>query len=145
MVRFHAGLSEETVRARYGKDRPLAERTAHERLRRICFVDYDREIALVVEAPAADGSAEIAGIARVSRIPASEDRLLTLVVADAWQRRGIGAALVRSAVQVARGEGIANLLAELSPDNRPMRELLASEGFTFEDRGEVLLASLPAR
>ena len=53
--------------------------------------------------------------------------------------------VVRSAVQVARGEGIANLLAELSPDNLPMRELLASEGFSFEDRGEVLLASLPAR
>jgi acetyltransferase len=145
VVRFHAGLSEETVRARYGKDRPLAERTAHERLRRICYVDYDRQFALVAEAAATGGGTEIAGIARVSRIPASEDRLLTLVVADAWQRRGIGAALVRSAVQVARGERIANLLAELSPDNRPMRELLASEGFTFEDRGEVLLASLPAR
>jgi acetyltransferase len=145
VVRFHAGLSEETVRARYGKDRPLAERTAHERLRRICYVDYDRQFALVAEAPAADGTCEMAGIARVSRIPASEDRLLTLVVADAWQRRGIGAELVRSAVQVARGERIGSLLAELSPDNLPMRELLGSEGFSFEERGEVLLASLAAR
>ncbi len=145
VVRFHAGLSQETVRARYGKDRPLAERTAHERLRRICYVDYDRQFALVAEGPTSDGGVEIAGIARVSRIPASEDRLLTLVVADAWQRRGIGEALVRSAVQVARGERIANLLAELSPDNHAMRELLGSEGFTFEERGDVLLASLPTR
>ncbi|MES1239519.1 MAG: acetate--CoA ligase family protein, partial [Chloroflexota bacterium] len=75
VVRFHAGLSEETVRARYGKVRPLAERTAHERLRRICYVDYDRQFALVAEGPDAAGATEIAGIARVSRIPASEDRL----------------------------------------------------------------------
>ena len=119
VVRFHAGLSEATVRARYGTDRSLAERTAHERLTRICYVDYDRQFALVAEGMGGAGEAEIAGVARVSRVPASDDRVLTLVVADAWQRRGVGAALVRTAVEVARGEGVAHLLAELSPDNVP--------------------------
>ena len=126
-------------------DRSLAERTAHERLTRICYVDYDRQFALVAEGAGSSGETEVAGVARISRMPASEDRVLTLVVADAWQRRGVGAALVRSAVEVARGEGVAHLLAELSPDNHPMRDLLASAGFTLEDRGEVLLASLAAR
>jgi acetyltransferase len=144
VVKFHAGLSEETVKARYGKVRSFKERTAHERLTRICYVDYDRQFALVAEAQTADGP-EIAGIARVSRVPASEDRHLTLVVADAWQRHGIGGQLVRSAIEVARGERVANLVAEVAPDNVPMRELLASEGFTFEDRGGKLLASLPTR
>jgi acetyltransferase len=145
VARFHAGLSEETVRARYGSHRSLAERTAHERLTRICYVDYDRQFALVAEATGADGAPEVAGVARISRVPASEDRVLTLVVADAWQRQGVGAALVRSAVEVARGEGVARLLAELSPDNGPMRELLAGADFTLEDGGPVLLASLAAR
>jgi acetyltransferase len=144
VARFHEGLSAETVRARYGVDRSLAERTAHERLARICYVDYDRQFALVAEAADGDGT-EIAGIARVSRVPASDDRVLTLVVADAWQRRGIGAELVRSAVAVAGGERVDHLVAELSPDNRPMRELLTSEGFALEERGEVLLASLSVR
>ena len=27
----------------------LSQRTAHERLTRICFIDYDREMALVAE------------------------------------------------------------------------------------------------
>jgi acetyltransferase len=144
VARFHAGLSEQTVRARYGTDRPLAERTAHERLTRICYVDYDRQFALVGEGTGAGGATEIAGVARISRVAASEDRMLTLVVADAWQRRGVGEALVRSAIDVARGEGVAHLLAELSADNRPMRDLLTSAGFTIEDRGDVLLASLAA-
>ena len=53
-ARFHEGLSSETVVARYGIDRPLSERTAHERLTRICFVDYDRQFALVAEAERGD-------------------------------------------------------------------------------------------
>ena len=67
--------------------------------------------------------------------------MLTLTVADAWQRRGVGAQLVGSAVQVARGEGVANLVAELAKDNAGMRELLADEGFAFEERGRVLVAT----
>ena len=49
VARFHAALSSETVVARYGIDRPLEERTAHDRLTRICFADYDRQFALVAE------------------------------------------------------------------------------------------------
>jgi acetyltransferase len=142
LARFHEVLSSETVLARYGRLRPLSERTAHERLTRICFVDYDREFALVAEAEGSDGP-EIAGVSRVSRVHASDDRHLTLVVADSWQRRGIGGALVRAAIAVARGEHVAHLRAELAGDNLPMRELLASDGFSFAERDGMLLASLP--
>jgi acetyltransferase len=47
MVKFHSTLSEETVLYRYFGFPKLEERVAHERLTRICFNDYDREIALV--------------------------------------------------------------------------------------------------
>ncbi len=144
LARFHATLSTETVQARYGTDFALAERTAHERLTRSCFVDYDREIVLVAEVPDADGT-EIAAVARLSRVHASDDKSLTLVVADAWQRRGIGAQLVRSAIAVSRKEHVARVVAQLSPDNAPMHELLAEHGFTFEDRDGLLVASLVTR
>jgi acetyltransferase len=145
VVRFHGALSPETVVARYGIERPLAERTAHDRMTRICFADYDRQFALVAEVPSgAAGSdrAELAGIARVSRIHASDDRRLTMTVADAWQRRGVGWALVRAAIDVARGEGVASLVSELRPANRGMRELLSDLGFAFEERDGVLVATL---
>jgi acetyltransferase len=140
VARFHEALSSETVRARYGSSLALAERTAHERLTRICFVDYDREIALVAEAETATGPV-IAGIARLSRILAA-DRRLTIVVADAWQRRGIGAQLIRSAVAVGRKEHVQRVIAELPAGNEPLRELLAEHGFAFEERDGTLLASL---
>ena len=49
MVKFHETLSEESVYYRYFSQLKLDQRVAHERLTRICFNDYDREIALVAE------------------------------------------------------------------------------------------------
>jgi hypothetical protein len=46
MVKFHGTLSEETVFFRYFAQQKLELRIAHERLTRICFIDYDREMAL---------------------------------------------------------------------------------------------------
>jgi acetyltransferase len=145
-ARFQASLSPQTVVARYGKDRPLAERTAHERLTRICFVDYDRQCSLVADVHKDDAAApEFAAMARVSRIHASEDRSLTVTVADAWQHRGVGAHLVHAAVAVARGEGVAHLVAELSQSNVGMHELLENEGFSFVEHDGRLVATLALR
>jgi acetyltransferase len=131
------------VVSRYGILRSLEERTAHERLTRICFADYDRQFAIVAEVAKKEGEVpEFAGIARVTRIHASDDRKLTMTVADAWQRRHVGACLVRAAVRVARGEGVEHLVAELSASNEGMRQLLTDEGFTLEQRDGTLVATL---
>ncbi len=50
MVAFHGTLSERTVSLRYFHAMKLSTRVAHERLTRICFIDYDREMALVADA-----------------------------------------------------------------------------------------------
>jgi acetyltransferase len=51
LARFHATLSEHTVYMRYFHPLALSQRVAHERLARICFIDYDREMVLVAECP----------------------------------------------------------------------------------------------
>jgi acetyltransferase len=141
VIAFHKGLSEQTVIARYGVNRPLAERIDHARMTRICFADYDRQFALVVVKDCADAvSPEIIAMSRQVRIHASDDRHLTMVVADGWQRHGIGARLVEAQKAVAQGEGVAKLIAELPPENVGIRELLESHGFTIEE--ERLQATL---
>jgi acetyltransferase len=45
MVKFHETLSERSVYFRYFHAMQLTQRIAHDRLTRICFIDYDREIA----------------------------------------------------------------------------------------------------
>ena len=49
MVKFHKTLSDRSVHLRYFGLVSLERRIMHERLRRVCFIDYDREIALVVD------------------------------------------------------------------------------------------------
>jgi len=47
----------------------LEQRTQHERLTRICFIDYDREMALVAERRNPEtGESEILGVARMMKI-----------------------------------------------------------------------------
>jgi acetyltransferase len=47
MVKFHGTLSENTVLFRYFGLLKLERRVAHDRLVRMCFNDYDRELAIV--------------------------------------------------------------------------------------------------
>ena len=47
IAKFHEGLSERTVFMRYLQAMNLSQRTGHERLSRLSFIDYDRELALV--------------------------------------------------------------------------------------------------
>ena len=49
MVRFHATLSQRSVYLRYFNLIKLDHRASHERLTRICFIDYDQEMVLVAE------------------------------------------------------------------------------------------------
>src|SRR5207245_9070333 len=46
LIRLHQALSERTVYLRYFQPLKLSQRTAHERLTRISFIDYDREMVL---------------------------------------------------------------------------------------------------
>ena len=47
IVRFHANLSDHSIYQRYFRHFALDDRVSHDRLLKVCFGDYDREIALV--------------------------------------------------------------------------------------------------
>ena len=144
MVRFHAELTEETVYARYFEHFGLSERTAHERLTRVCFNDYDREIALVAEETAADGERAIVGIGRLSKSHALPTAEFAILVGDRWQHHGLGAELLRRLVRIGRDEGLERLCADMLADNTAMRRTAESVGFvvTPDPDGETLHAEL---
>ena len=84
MARFHERLSERSVYLRYFHLMDLERRVSHDRLLRICFNDYDRDIALVAE----HGS-EILAVGRLSKIDANDAELAVLIT-DEYQGRGLG-------------------------------------------------------
>ena len=131
MVEFHQTLSE-TVFQRYLAHLGLSERTAHERLIRICFVDYDREMALVAEQDdPVTGRPTIVGIGRLSRVFGTDDAEFAVLVTDAWQGRGIGTELLRRLVEIARAEGVAVIGAQMRTGNIGMRKASERLGFTI--------------
>ena len=133
MVKFHETLSEQSVYMRYFHMMKLDQRTAHERLTRICFIDYDREMALVAEhTDPATGEREIMGVARLSRNGADPSEAeFSVLVSDRFQRRGVGTLLVERLLEVGREEGLRRITAEILLDNRPMQLISERLGFSL--------------
>jgi acetyltransferase len=135
MVAFHGVLSDQSVRMRYLAGLKLDERTAHERLVRICFTDYDRELALVAERQAAGGERQIIAVGRLSRerVRGATGAEFSLLVADAWQGRGAGGQLLSRLIEVADREGIGSIYADVLEANVRMQRLCARLGFEIGD------------
>jgi acetyltransferase len=126
LVRFHQTLSERSVRFRYFAALKFDQRTTHERLLRICFNDYDREMALVVEH---DG--EIVGVGRLSKIPGTAEAEFALLISDLWQNGGLGRKLLAMMLQVARDERLTKVSADILPENLEMQRLCDKLGFSL--------------
>jgi acetyltransferase len=144
-VKFHERLSERTVTRRFLEPMGLGRRTAHERLRRICFTDYDREMVLVAEHTDAQGGEEIMGVGRLSRSRGRPHQaVFSLLVADAFQRRGLGLELLRRLIEIARLEGLKHVVADIAADNAEVRKVAERLGFRFTPRpdGAFFLAEL---
>src|SRR5262245_50348276 len=71
---------------------------------------------------------EIAGYTIVA-IAAKEAHLLNLSVAGAWQRRGVGRALLGFVLKLARDYSAGRILLEVRPSNLAARALYATAGF----------------
>jgi len=129
LVKFHEGLSERSVYLRYFSPLKLQQRVAHSRLVRICFNDYDREIALVAEYKSSKGKAEVVGVARLSKLHSSDTGEFAVVVTDQWQRQGLGTEMTKRLVQMARNEKFGRLVAYTLRENKDMQHMCKKVGF----------------
>ena len=130
MVKFHSTLSEETVLYRYFGLPKLEQRVAHERLTRICFNDYDREIALVAvrQNPETKGD-EIIGVARLIKMQETNEAEFAIVISDSFQGYGLGTHLLRLSVSIGRLEKINRITALILPENHVMQRVFRKAGF----------------
>ena len=142
MVKFHESLSEQSVYMRYFHMLGLDQRTAHERLTRICFIDYDREMALVAERTNPDsGEPEILGAARLSRRGGIHDEAeFSVLISDRFQRRGLGTLLLSKLLEVGRAEGLRRITADILFENYPMQRISKRLGFHLHrDTDEMVM------
>jgi acetyltransferase len=133
MVKFHEGLSDRSVYLRYLHPMMLSQRVTHERLARICFINYERELVLVAERTNGKNGREIVAAARVDRLHNTDEGQVSVLITDGFQGKGLGRELMRRLVQIARDEKMKRLFAVFTADNRGMKEIMQGLGFRIGD------------
>ncbi|MEM7111863.1 MAG: bifunctional acetate--CoA ligase family protein/GNAT family N-acetyltransferase [Chloroflexota bacterium] len=126
MVKFHEQLSAQSVYMRYFRAFRLDLRIAHERLTRICFVDYDRDMALVVEK-----DDKIVAVGRLIKSRTHNEAEFALLIVDAYQRNGLGTELLQRLLDIGRAEGVAVVIAYILDENWGMKYICEKLGFSF--------------
>ncbi len=133
MKEMFYSFSEQTVYLRYhGQLKSMP----HNKLQVFCNVDYDTEMAIVgVAGP--PGREEVIAVARYMTDPAKSSAELAFVVADAWQRKGLGTYLFRRLLTIAQQEGIRRYQADVLIENSGMLKIFHRSGLNTETSTEA--------
>jgi acetyltransferase len=133
MVTFHETLSARSVYLRWLHMLNLSRRTAHEEMIRICFIDYDREMALVADYDNPQtGQHEIIGVGCLIKEQSTKSAEIALLVTDQFQRQGLGTELLRQLIQVGRDEHLQRLTGDILAENQGMQEICKKLGFRLQ-------------
>ncbi len=113
-----------------------SQRTAHQRLTRMCYIDYDREMALVVDRKdPRSGERSILAVGRLSRLHTVPQAEFAILVSDAYQRHGFGTELLRRLVQIGRDEKLERITASILSGNIGMQRVARKIGFKLQRVG----------
>ena len=141
MVKFHETLSERSVYLRYFRAFQLDQRVEHERLTRICFVDYDRDMALVVAAKnRRTDEDEIIAAGRLTKERGRDEAEFAILVSDRYQGQGVGTEMLKHLLAIGKQEGVKRVVAYLLSENRGMRAICLKLGFRLEREAELIKA-----
>ncbi|MGZ8243921.1 bifunctional acetate--CoA ligase family protein/GNAT family N-acetyltransferase [Methylomagnum sp.] len=112
---------------------------------RLTQLDYDRELALIATVAGEGGETEL-GVARYFTNPDGQTAEFALVIADGWQRRGLGMRLMSCLIEAAREKGFRYLQGEVLASNVKMLALMKRLEFVsrvdVDDPGIVMVVKV---
>ena len=129
---FVRGLSAE---ARYFRFMGTMRELTPVMLARFTQIDYDREMAFVAIVPQDGRETEIA-VCRYVTHPDGETCEFAIVVADNWQRRGLGRRMMTLLIDCARTRKLRAMVGDVLAENWPMLSLCKSLGFVIGSGAE---------
>jgi acetyltransferase len=141
---FITGLSEES---RYNRLMYSLREPSAAFLRQLVSVDYRRSMAFVAVVGEPAGECFV-GVARYASEPAAPRAEFAVVVADAWQGRGVGTQLANILFDYAGEQSIATLFGTVLASNERMIKLVHFLGLTTRpapDDATLLIATLDLR
>lgn len=137
MVRFQETLSDRSASLRFFQTLHRDQRTEHERLMRMCFIDYDRQITLVAECKNLQtGEPEIRAFGHLIKHQGYREAEFALVVSDSYQRQGLGTELLRRLLQIGRDEKLTHITADILPETACIQHICEKLGFRIRSAQE---------
>ncbi len=131
---FLMSLSEDTMRFRFFQ---ILKEVSHDVLTRYCNLDYDREVAIVVELQ--QHNRKIIGAGRVIIEPDGKSGEFAVVVGDEWQGLGLGSRLMDHIVTVARDMRLERIFGYVMANNYKMLRMCAGKCFGLEPLDEDMV------
>lgn len=110
--------------------RSLQELTT-EMLVRFTQLDYDRELAMIAVTQDNGQETEL-GVARYFTHPNGKNCEFAIVIADEWQRKGLGSQLMQSLIAAARAQGIEWMEGDVLSENTKMLHMMKKLGFSAQ-------------
>lgn len=127
LSRFHAQLSEESIRFRYFHNK--ADLTQRD-LSMLSQINYDRQMAFIAERLDENGNKEMLGVVRVWNDPDNIRTEFSVIIRDNLQGLGIGSLLMKKMIRYCKSVGTLEMIGKVMVDNHPMRGLMKHLGFT---------------
>lgn len=127
----HAFMGQLSLQSRYRRFLYAARELTPPMQRQFTRSNPMVEMSLLAMLIGPDGSEYLIGAAQyaVTRWPECD---FAVVVADAWQRRGIGRRLIRDLMGVAGAAGLQSMQGDTLVENEAMRRLLRQMGFALQ-------------
>ena len=134
-LKLLASCSKESIYHRFRYDFYF---DSHEVATQFCFIDYDREIAIVAEVEE-EGQKQLIGVGRLIADPDVEVMEYAILITDKWQKKELGYMLTNYCLDIAKSRDVKKLVAETTRDNKPMISVFRKLNFKirFNEDGTV--------
>jgi len=112
----------------YSRFRYFFHWESHEVATRYCYIDYDREIAIVAEI-VQEGKRKLIGVGRLIADPDHETVEYAILIPDAWQQKDLGNILTDYCLEIAGTWNLKKFVAQTTTDNKRMISVFQKRGF----------------
>ena len=107
-----------------------ARAITREYIEELTRVDFSRDMAIAATTMIGDKETLI-GVARYTRDRKGDAAEFAIVVADAWQGRGVGGQLLEALIAAAQAGGVTRLYGEILATNQRMLAFVRRHGFAL--------------
>jgi acetyltransferase len=114
----------------YSRFRYFFQWSSHDVATRYCYIDYDREIAIVAEI-VEEGKRKLVGVGRLISDPEKNTVEYAILITDKWQNKDLGGIITDYCIEIAAKWGMKKIYAQTTSDNHRMISLFRKRGFNI--------------